>query len=135
MASKTRIPKKVGRPTLDECGFGDYERELKNTVLRHTKPLMPAVIKGMADLAGIPSEESPELAITEDVVGDKKNVPVSPSVRLQSYKAIAELHVNALGGVYGKGYKEPKEPEGKPKLASVSKLSLSVPVQQESKED
>jgi hypothetical protein len=140
MASKTRIPKKVGRPTLDESGFGDYERELKNTILKYTKPLMPAVMQKMAELAGIIKAGNGTLEVSEEVLdktdNTKKEVIVAPTVQLQSCKAITELHVNALSGVYGKGQKEPKEVEdNKPKLSSVSRLSLSVPVQQESKED
>lgn len=139
MASKTRIPKKVGRPTLEESGFGDYEREMKNTILRFTKPLMEATIKKMAELAGVLKETNTSLEITNDTSGkadnSKKEVIVPPTVQLQACKAISELHTNAAKEVYGKGQKEPKETEEKPKLASVSKLSLSVPVQQESKED
>lgn len=139
MASKTRIPKKVGRPTLEESGFGDYERELKNTVLRFTKPLMPAVMQKMAELAGIIKAGKDTLEVSEEVLdktdNSKKEVIVAPTVQLQSCKAIYDAHVTALSGVYGKGQKEPKETEEKPKLASVSRLSLSVPVQQESKED
>jgi hypothetical protein len=136
MASKTRIPKKVGRPTLDESGFGDYEREMKNTILRFTKPLMEATIKKMAELAGVLKETNTSLEVTEDTSDTgKKSAIVPPTVQLQACKAISELHTNAAKEVYGKGQKEPKEPENAPKLASVSKLSLSVPVQQESKED
>jgi hypothetical protein len=144
MASKTRIPKKVGRPTLEESGFGDYEREMKNTILRFTKPLMEATIKKMAELAGVLKETNTSLEVSLDSSSDtsgkadsgKKEVIVPPTVQLQACKAISELHTNAAKEVYGKGQKEPKEAEdNKPKLSSVSKLSLSVPVQQESKED
>jgi hypothetical protein len=133
MASKTRIPKKVGRPTLDESGFGDYEREMKNTILRFTKPLMEATIKKMAELAGVLKETDTSLEITNDTSGKadsgKKEVIVPPTVQLQACKAISELHTNAAKEVYGKGQKEPKEAENAPKLASVSRLSLSVPIE------
>lgn len=125
---KNQPAKKAGRPLAGV--LTDYQRELKNKILKHTLPLFEAMLNKQAELAGVKLQDQTSLDITKD--NKTKGESVSPSVQLSAVTSFIKLHVDTIKAVYGvdkegmiSNLPDEEDDIQKP-TATVSRLSLTV---------